>query len=98
MKITFDRRAEKVLSSLNEVDQGHISGYIDLFTLNGFAMTSKYLKKIDRNLWELRPGSIRVLFGVVGSEAIITNIFKKKTQQTPRKEIKTAKNRLKEYI
>ncbi len=61
-------------------------------------MTSQYLKKIENNLWELRPGSIRILFGLVGTEAVIVNIFKKKTQKTPVREIETARRRLKEYI
>lgn len=98
MNVTFDRRAQKVLKSLSELEQGRVSGYIDSFIANGFNMTSQYLKKVDVNLWELRPGNVRVLFGLVGSDAIVVNVFKKKTQKMPRQEIKTAKNRLKEYI
>ena len=97
MDISFDGRAKKVLKSLSEEENGRILGYIDLFSKNGFNMTSQYLKKIDNNLWELRPGNIRLLFGLVRSDAIIVNIFKKKSQKTPIKEIKTSKKRLKEY-
>ena len=98
MNVTFDKRAQKVLKSLSDIEQGRVSGYIDSFSANGFSMTSQYLRKIDVNLWELKPGNIRVLFGLVSSDAMVVNIFKKKTQKTPRQEIKTAKNRLKEYI
>ncbi|MBI2329913.1 type II toxin-antitoxin system RelE/ParE family toxin [Candidatus Daviesbacteria bacterium] len=97
MNITFDKRARKFLKSLPEEDKGRISGHIDLFSVNGFNMTGKYLKKIENNLWELRPGSIRVFFGLINSDAIIVNIFRKKTQKTPKQEIETAKRRLKEY-
>lgn len=97
MNITIDKRANKVLKSLSEEDKGRISGYINLFGENGFNMPGKYLKKLANNLWELRPGSMRVLFGVIGSEAIIINIFRKKTQKTPKQEINTATRRLKEY-
>lgn len=97
MNLTFDDRTEKILESLSELERGRVSGYIDLFAENGFSMSGKYLKKLDSNLWELRPGNIRVLFGKVETSIIIVNIFKKKTQKTPKKEINLAKNRLKEY-
>ena len=54
MNISFDNRAKKVFKSLSEEENGRISGYIDSFAKNGFNMTSQYLKRIDRNLWELR--------------------------------------------
>lgn len=97
MEIIIDDRVKRVIKSLSEIDRGRISGYIDLFRVHGFNITSKYLKKIDHNLWELRPGDIRLLFGLVGSNAVFVDIFKKKTQKTPRQELKTAKNRLKGY-
>lgn len=98
MEITIDPRAEKILKSLSEIDSGRVTGYVDLFRTNGFNMTSKYLKKLDNNLWELRPGDLRVLLGKVENGFIVVNIFKKKTQKTPQKETETAKNRLKEYL
>lgn len=97
MEIVLGEKVRKIIKLLSKVEQSRISGYIDLFSVNGFNMTGKYLKKIDSNLWELRPGDIRLLFGVVHSKAIFVNIFKKKTQKTPRQEIQTAKNRLKGY-
>lgn len=97
MEIVLDDRVKKIIKLLSQVERGRVSGYIDLFSVNGFHMTSKYLKKIDNNLWELRPGDIRLLFGLVGSNVIFVNIFKKKTQKTPGKEIQTAKGRLKGY-
>lgn len=97
MNIALDGRVQKFLNSLPEEDKGRISGYVDSLAKNGFNMTGKYLKKIGNNLWELRPGSIRVLFGLVNSDAVIVNIFRKKTQKTPKQEIELAKKRLKEY-
>lgn len=97
MNITLDKRVGKFLKSLSEEDKGRISGYIDSLAKNGFNMTGKYLKKLGNNLWELRPGNIRVLFGLIDSDAIIVNIFRKKTQKTPKQEIDTAKRRLMEY-
>lgn len=97
MNISLDDRVKKFLKSLSEEDEGRVTGYIDLFNKNGFRMTGKYLKKIENNLWELRPGNIRVLFGLVDIDAVVVNIFKKKTQKIPIKEIKTARRRLKEH-
>lgn len=97
MDIVVDERVKKVIKSLSKIDRSRVSGYIDLFSANSFNMTSQYLKKLDNNLWELRPGDIRILFGLVGSNAIFVNIFKKKTQKTPRQEIQTAKSRLRGY-
>jgi len=70
MNITLDERVRKFLKSLSEGDKGRISGYIDSLAKNGFNMTGKYLKKIGNNLWELRSGDMRVLFGLINSEAI----------------------------
>lgn len=97
IRVEFDKRAEKVLKSLSEIEQAHISGYIDLFKKNGFSIPGQYLKKLENNLWELRPGKLRVLFGMVRQVAMIVNIFKKKTRKTPLREIETAGRRLKEY-
>lgn len=98
IKISFDKRAKKVLESLSITDKGRVRGYINLFKENGFGIPPKYLKKIEDNLWELRPGNMRVLFGMAEEIALIVNIFKKKTKKTPLREIETARNRLKEHI
>lgn len=96
MDIVLDDRVKKLVSSLKDEDKGRITGYIRSFRDNGFALPGKYLKKLGNNLWELRPGDVRVLFGKVGTEIIIVHMFKKKTQKTPKKEMETAKKRLKE--
>lgn len=97
MDIITDKRVEKFAESLSDIDRGRVSGYLKLFNENGFALPNKYLKKISKNLWELRPGNVRLLIGKVGAKMILVNIFIKKTQKTPKKEIETAINRLKEY-
>lgn len=97
LKVITDKRVKEFLTSLSEIDQGRAQGYIELFEENGFRLPSQYLKKLENNLWELRPGAIRLLLGKVGSVMIVVNVFRKKSQKTPRKEIKTAKKRLEEY-
>jgi phage-related protein len=97
MELIVDRRVDQFVETLTDIDQGRIAGYLDLFRQYQFTLPSKYLKKLDKNLWELRPGNIRLLLGKVGSRIIVVNGLKKKSQKTPKKEIETAKRRLREY-
>lgn len=93
----IDKRAGKVIKSFLLKDQARIRGYINLFRERKFNLTGKYLKKIKRDVWELRPGEIRVLFGIVNKTMIVVHVFRKKTQKTPLQEIKIAEKRIKEY-
>ena len=97
MQLVVDKRVDRVVVNLPETDQARIAGFIDLFRQYGFSLPNKYLKKLDRNLWELRPGNIRLLLGKASTQIIIANCFVKKSQKTPIREIETAKKRLKEY-
>lgn len=97
LKVITDKRVKDFLASLSEIDQGRAQGYIELFEENGFRLPNQYLKKLENNLWELRPGSLRLLLGKVDSVFVIVNAFRKKSQKTPREEIKTTQKRLKEY-
>lgn len=56
-----------------------------------------YSKKIDKDLWELRISgkeTVRVFYTVRKNEIILLHIFKKKTEKTPLREIKLARQRL----
>lgn len=56
-----------------------------------------YSRKIDKDLWELRVSgkeAVRVFYTARGNEIILLHIFKKKTEKTPPKEIKLARQRL----
>ena len=97
MNLIVDKRVDQFVDTLTNLDQGRIAGYLDLFRQHQFSLPSKYLKKLDKGLWELRPGNIRLLLGKVGSRIIVVSCFKKKSQKTPKKEIETAKRRLGEY-
>lgn len=97
MEVITDHRVKEFLESLSEIDQARAQGYIKLFEQNGFILPGKYLKKVKGNIWELRPGNIRLLVGKSGTRMMVVKGFKKKTQKTPIKEINTAKKRLEEY-
>ena len=97
MRVITDDRVKNFLDSLSIVERGRIQGYISLFVKNKFLLRGQYLKKLKNGIWELRPGNIRVLFGIIDGDMIIVNIFKKKTQKTPKQAIKIAENRLKKH-
>lgn len=99
MEIITDGRVKKFIKGLSADEQSKILRHLDFFDKYGFNLPSKYLKKLSPNLWELRPGNIRLLFGIVRprNTIVIVNGFKKKTQKTPVKEIETAKSRIKGY-
>lgn len=97
MKVSNDPRVDKEIRSLPEKENARIVRVMELLEDNGFGLTEPYLKKLTSGLWELRAGRWRLLFGIVGGGATIVNIFLKKTQKTPKKELELAIRRLEEY-
>ena len=59
------------------------------------------IKKLQGKLYELRiPGkvAVRIFYTTVNGEYYLLHAFKKKTQQIPLKELKTALDRIKEVV
>lgn len=98
MKIYVDPRADKIMKTLSKEDGAIVAKVVDLFQDYNYNLTEQHLKKLTKNLWELRAGRWRLLFGLVGGCTVIANILLKKTQKTPKKEIDLAIKRLKEYL
>ena len=67
----------------------------------GWPLGMPLIRKIDKNLWEVRSslpeGISRVLFTVDGSKMILLHGFIKKSNKTPQNELKTANARLGNY-
>ncbi|WP_041279438.1 type II toxin-antitoxin system RelE/ParE family toxin [Desulfobacula toluolica] len=68
-------------------------------------ISTKYFKKLVNtdDIWEVRVSVGKNIFRLLGfiqdqELIILTNSFQKKTQKTPRKEIKLAENRKKDYL
>lgn len=73
--------------------------YIDLLRMNGTNLSVKIAKHLDDDIWELRPGNNRVLFFYHKGDAyVLLHHFRKKTQETPPREIKQAKRERDDYI
>jgi len=67
----------------------------------GWPLGMPLIRKIDKNLWEVRSslpdGIARVFFTVDGSQMILLHGFIKKSNKTPQNELNTATTRLGNY-
>ncbi len=73
--------------------------YIELLQENGTQLSNNIVKHLDEDIWELRPGNNRVFFFYFRNDAyILLHHFRKKSQQTPAREIRRAKNERDDYI
>ena len=76
-----------------------ISFYIQLLQDNGTRLPNNITKHIDDGIWELRPGSNRVLyFFFKNNTFVLLHHFRKKTQKTPRPEIEKAKTERADFL
>ena len=76
-----------------------INDYIEALSKYGLQLTEPYIKHLDGDIWELRPTSDRILFaGVIGNDFVLLHQFEKKTQKTPRREIRQAEKELKDFL
>jgi phage-related protein len=98
MKIFKDIRIDSYLNRIPKEDHIKITKTIKLFIDYGFKLPEKYLKKLNNLIWELRIEQYRILFGIIKTKIIIVNIFYKKSQKTPKKELKLAVQRLKQQL
>ena len=75
-----------------------VNDYIEALKQYGTAIGEPQIKKIDDEIWELRPTKDRILFAAwTGNEFVLICHFVKKTQKTPPREIEKAKRLLREY-
>ena len=86
MIVNYHPKVDKVIRSLPRKESARVVKVVELFEIGGFRLTEIHLKKLTKELWELRAGRWRLLFGVRNREAWATNIILKSTQKTPRRE------------
>lgn len=98
LKTFIDERIARDVGKLSKPDRARIDRIRELFEEKGFSLSELYLKKLSKNIWELRSRSIRLLLGIVGNNAVIVHCFKKTTQKTPIKDLKLAERRYKELL
>ena len=75
--------------------------YIQLLSDNGtFGLPNTIAEHLDDGIWELRPGNNRIFFFFFNEDGsyILLHQFRKKSQKTPSKELKRAKNERSDYL
>ena len=76
-----------------------ISLYIELLQRNGVNLNGNIIKHLEDGIWELRPGVNRIFFFYFENGTyVLLHQYRKKTQKTPKREIKKAKQERKEYL
>ncbi len=76
-----------------------ITRTIEYLERGGPFLKPPHAKKVARNLYELRiqgKEAIRIFYSKTGNKYYLVHAFKKKMQKTPRKEIETALDRMRE--
>lgn len=82
----------------NRIKFNKITTYIDKLQKYGLSIGEPYIKKIDNEIWELRPLRDRIMFATwCNNKFILLNVFMKDTQKTPKREIEKAKRLLEDY-
>jgi len=98
MKVSFfNPKIEDYLLSLEKATYSKTLKHIELLEIFGHKLTMPYSKRISHNLYELRiPGQqkVRIFYCFHNNQIYIVHAFIKKSQKTPRKEIKTAQKRI----
>lgn len=98
MQLITDPRVDKELFKLNQADQGKAIEYIELFKKYGFTLSQIYLKKINKSVWELRPGRWRVFILVVKPNCYVIHLMRKQSQKMTKETKKIIDQRMKEYV
>ncbi|MCR5695079.1 MAG: type II toxin-antitoxin system RelE/ParE family toxin [Clostridia bacterium] len=75
-----------------------ITYYIELLKHKGTRLTENITKHLQGEIWELRPGSNRVLYFYFENDTyVLLHMFKKKTRKTPRSELEKAIKECNDY-
>ena len=95
--------AQDFLLSLNKKMRTKLARTISLLERNGYELRKLYSKPLGDGIFELRAqvatNISRVLyFFVVNGKAVLTHGFVKKTDKTPKAEIKRAQNYREDYL
>lgn len=81
------------------IQHKQISLYIQLLQDNGTRLNENITKHLEDGIWELRPGNNRVFYFFFENDTfVLLHHFRKKSQNTPKREIEKAKNERADYI
>ena len=94
---------EKYIDKLPEEDQARFLEVVDEIEREGLEACRVIFKPIEGKLWEIKfragTSGYRVFYVLITKDEMVwLHVIKKKTQKTPKKELKTARQRMKEVL
>lgn len=95
-KIVTFAKVKEFINSLDGARRARIDRIYYHFEEYGRFLPSKYLKKIGREVWELRPGDIRLFLTIAGTSGYVVHGIYKKTQKVSKKDLELAIKRIKQ--
>ena len=82
----------------SRIKANKINDYIQYLARQGKQAGEPYVKRLDGEIWELRPIRDRILFAALdGRSFVLLHHFVKTTRKTPQREIDQAKRNLADY-
>ncbi len=85
------RNLNKIDSKENKSMLKKVYFQIERLEYEGISVGEPIVKKLDANIWELRPIPNRILFGIIkGRKIVLIHHFRKKSRKTPKNEIEKA--------
>jgi len=75
-----------------------VIAYLDILEEMGTQVGMPVTRKLDKEIWELRPLSIRIMYASLqGNQYLLLHHFVKKTQKTPKHEMELARRQLADW-
>lgn len=94
----YIKKLKKQKNKDSKIKFNKIIAYIRELREKGVSLSEKYVKHIKNEIWELRPLRDRILFAYLdNNNFVLLNIFMKKTNKTPQREIQKAQKLLEDY-
>ena len=92
--------AEEAKTDKNvRINKNKIFSYVRALEEYGTRIGKPIVKHIEGNLWELRPLSNRIFFFYwKNNKFVLVHYYIKKSQKTPKKEIKKAMSNMKDWL
>ena len=92
--------AEEAKTDKNaRINKNKIFSYVRALEEYGTRIGKTIVKHIEGNLWELRPLSNRIFFFYwKDNKFVLVHYYIKKSQKTPKKEIKKAMSNIKDWL
>jgi phage-related protein len=106
VRFTIEYYNQRVLTEIESWPAGVLADYarlVELLMEHGPSLKMPHSKSLGQSLFELRPhgkeGIGRALYCfVAGRKVTVVHAFIKKTQETPQRDLKIARTRVKELI